>query len=388
MVFRKKIKMPSGNVHDTKYLYSVINSLKHKGGRVEINDKTIEYFKKGINDYNEAKAAKYGLSFRPREVNTEIVEHVLAELKNLKLICRESGYIVLTDAGEKIAALIENKKSEELRQVFAKLMLQTFTIFENFLKRIKEISNGNGVPIPFITSNVLDNCESNSKKIVDRYSDIIKNHSNIIINSHKVHEILEREKVDLMEKRTDKINKLQSIIEKFVISEAFYPKIQSRRTYDFVRSRTTFLGLTNYANFNFDGFPVEITYLISDFDSTTFKYTTQKIDYEGGSIWLNNPKLEEIKEILKETMTKIYSTKKDEFGYVRISDMRDLVCRELRISDRLFDNYVKKLSQEEPNWLSFTYSGASERITEKRLPIIFERPVREFFTSMKLNLRR
>ncbi len=388
MEVKKKLKMPSGNVHDIKYLYSIINSIKYKGGRVEINAKTLEYFKKGLNEYNEAKAAKYGLSFRPREVNTKIVEHVLAELKVLNLIHREKGYITLTDEGEKIVSLIENKKTKELKEVWIKLMLETFTIFEYFLKRIKEISNGDGIPIPFITSDVFDKCVGDSKTIASSYVEIIKNRSSLVINSSKLNEILEREKVDLIEKRRDRINKLQSTIEKLVVSEAFYPDIQSRRAYDFIRSRTTFLGLTNYANFNFDGFPAEATYLISDFEDTPFKYTVQKIDYNGGSIYLNNPKLEEIKEILKETMTKIYYTNKDEFGYMNVANMRDFICRELKISDNLFDNFLKKIYQEEPHWLSFTYSGASERITEKRLPIIFEKPIREFFTLIKLNLRK
>jgi hypothetical protein len=388
MEVRKKLKMPSGNVHDIKYLYSVINSLKHREGRIENNVKTLEYFKKGLNDYNAAKAAKYGLSFKPREVNTKVVKHVLSELKNLNLIRSEKGYLMLTDEGEKIASLIENKKSEELKEVFLKLMLEKFTIFEYFIKRVKEISKGNGIPIPFITANIFDKCGGDLRKIADTYIDIIKNRSNLILNSHKLHKLLEREKIDLIEKRTDRINKLQSNIEKFVVSEAFYPDIQSRRAYDFVRSRTTFLSLTNYANFNFDGFQAEVTYLISDFEPTSFKFFARKIDYNGGSIYLNNPKFEEIEEIVKETMTKIYNTNKDEFGYMRIADMRDHVCKELKISDYLFNTYIKGLYQKEPHWISFTYAGASEKITEKRLPIIFEKPMREFFTLIKLNLRR
>lgn len=389
MEVQKKLKMPSGNVHDIKYLYSVISGLKRKGGRVEINDKLLDYFKKGLNDYNEAKSAKYGLSFKPKKVNTKIVLHVLAELKNLNLIRKEKGYLMLTDKGEEIASLIESKKGEQLKEVFIKLMLEKFTIFEYFLKRVKEISNGNGIPIPFITSDVFDKCGGDSKKILNSYIEIIKNRSNLIITSSDLDDLyntLEMEEVDLIEKRTDRINKLQTIIEKFVVSQAFYPEIQSRRAYDFVRARTTFLGLTNYANFNFDGFPAEVVYLISWFERNTFKYSTKEIKYQGGKIYLHNPTYEEIKEALKETMSKVYNEKKDEFGYMRIADMRDLVCRELKISDNLFDNYVKKLYQEEPHWLSFTYSGASERITEKRLPIIFEKPVREFFTLIKLNL--
>ncbi len=388
MEIQKKLKMPSGHVHDIKYFYVIINGLKYKSGRAELNAKTLEYFKKSINDYNEAKAARYGLSSRPREVNTEVVSHVLAELKDLNLIRKEEKHLILTDEGEKIASLIKNKKSDELKEIFIKLMLETYSVFEYFLKRLKEISNGNGVPIPFITSDVLNKCNGDSKKIADSYIEIIRNYANVNTNPHKIYEILEREKIDLIEKTTDRIKKIQAIIEKFVVSEAFYPEVQSRRVYDFIRARTTFLGLTNYAIFDFNGFPAELCYLVSDFESGVFKYSTKEISYQGGKIYIHNPKFEEIKDALKDTMIKAYNSKKDEFGYMKIADMRDLVCRELRISDSLFDSFVKKLYKEEPHWLSFTYAGAGEKITEKRLPIVFEKPMRELFTLIKLNLRR
>ena len=387
MELKKKLNAPSGNVHDIKYLYNVIAGLKRKNGQVESNIKTFEYFKRMINDYNDAKASKYGLSFKPREVNIKVVKHVVAELKYLKLIRKEKGYLILTDEGQNIAALIEKKDSTELKKVFTKLMLENFNIFEYFLKRIKQVSNGSGVPIPFITSDVFDKCGGDSKKIGEKYISIInKNCSNIITEPIKLYDLLENAKVDLIEKRTDRINKLQSVIEKFVVSEAFVPNIKSRRSYDFGRSRTTFLGLTNYATFDFEGFPAEVTYLISDFNQT-FKQTIN-VEYSRGSIYINYPSFEEVSESLKDSITKIHSEKKDDFGYMKIADIRDMVCRQLKISDNLFDVYVQKLYREKPHWLSFTYSGAGDKITEKRLPIVFEKPMREFFTLLKINLRR
>lgn len=387
MELKKKLNAPSGNVHDIKYLYNVIAGLKRKNGQVESNIKTFEYFKKMINDYNDAKASKYGFYFKPREVNIKVVKHVVAELKYLKFIRKENGYLILTDEGENIAALIEKKDSTELKKVFTKLMLENFNIFEYFLKRIKEVSNGSGVPIPFITSDVFDKCGGDSKKIGEKYISIInKNCSDIITEPMKLYNLLEDAKVDLIEKRTDRINKLQSVIEKFVISEAFVPNIKSRRSYDFVRSRTTFLGLTNYATFDFEGFPAEVTYLISDFNQT-FKQTIN-VEYSRGSAYINYPSFEEVRESLKDSITKIHSEKKDDFGYMKIADVRDMVCRDLKISDNIFDKYLKKLYEEDPHWLSFTYAGAGDKITEKRLPIIFAKPMREFFTLLKLNLRR
>jgi len=388
MEIKKKLNMPSGNIHDIKYLYNVIAGLKRKGGRAESSIKTLEYFKKMINDYNDAKASKYGLSFKPREVDIKVVKHLVAELKYLKLISKENGCLILTEEGEYIASLIENKDSNELKRVFAKLMLENYNAFKYFLARVKEVSNGNGVPIPFITSDVFDKCGGDSKKIGEKYIGIInKNCSNIITDPMKLYDLLENANVDLIEKRTDRINKLQSIIEKFVVSEAFGPSIQSRRVYDFVRSRTTFLELTNYATFDFEGFPAEVTYLISDFKDT-FSHTKKTIDYSGGTIFINYPTFEEMRELFKETIAKVYNTYKDDFGYMKIADARDKVCKELRISDNLFDEYIKRLYKEEPHWLSFTYGGAEDKITEKRLPIIFETPMREFFTLFKINLRR
>ncbi len=388
MEIKKKLNTPSGNIHDIKYLYNVIAGLKRKGGRAESSIKTLEYFKKMINDYNDAKASKYGLSFKPREVNIKVVKHLVAELKYLKLIRKENGYLILTDEGENIASLIENKDSNELKSVFAKLMLENYSAFKHFLTRVKEASNGNGVPIPSITSDVFDKCGGDSKKIGETYINIInKNCSNIITEPMKLYDLLEDARVDLIEKRTDRINKLQSVIEKFAVSKAFAPNIKSRRTYDFVRSRTTFLELTNYATIDFDGFPAEVTYLISNFEPT-FKYFMKKVVFSGGSVYINYPTFEEIREPLKEAIAKIYNIYKDNLGYMKIADVRDRVCRDLRISDSLFDEHLKKLYKEEPHWLSFTYAGAGDKITEKRLPIVFEKPMREFFTLVKINLRR
>jgi len=387
METKKSLNTPSGNIHDIKYLYNVIAGLKRKGARLESHRKTFEYFRGMINDYNDAKASKYGLSFKPREVNIKVVEHAVSELRNLKLIRKENGYLALTDEGENIASLIEKKDSNELKKVFIKLMLETYNIFEHFLRRVNKVPDGEGIPIPSISAEVFDKCDGEPRKIAENYVSIInKNCSNLIAKPKRLYDLLENANVGLIEKRTDKINKLQAIIEKYVASEAFKPNIKSRRAYDFVRSRTTFLGLTNYAIFNFEGFRAEVTYLISDF-APTFKQAI-RIDYSGGDIYINYPTFEGIRELLKDSVIKNYNIEKDEFGYAMITDVRDMVCRELKISDNLFDEHLKKLYKEEPHWLSFTYRGAEDKITEKQLPIIFEKPMREFFTLLKINLRR
>jgi len=384
----KDLSMPSGNVHDIRYLYTVIATLKQRSGFIESSSKILENFRKAINDYNDGKASRYGLSFRPREVNIRVVKHVGAELKHLKLIRSENEHLALSNEGEKAALLIERKDSNELKKIFARLMLENYSIFESFLKRLKEISGSRGLPIPSITSSAFDRCEGDPIRIAERYTTIIKeNCPGLALNPKKLHSMLEEANIVSLVKRTEKINRLQAIIERYVVGEAFSPSIKSRRVYDFVRSRTSFLEFTNYAIFDFEGFPAEVTYLISDFNPT-FTQTTRAVEYTGGSIYINYPSFEEILEPFKNAVIRTYNAKKDEFGYAKIADVRDLVCRELRISDNLFDAYLKRLYQEEAHWLSFTYSGAGDMVTEKRLPIVFEKPVRELFTLLKINQRR
>ncbi len=381
----KKLSMPSGNVHDVRYLYAVIAALGQRGRRVENSPKIIEYFRKAINDYNYAKASRYGLSFRPREVNIDVVKHVVSELKDLGLIRSEDGRLALTSDGENIASLIETKDSEELRRVFATLMLETYSVFESFLKCLKEISGGNGIPIPSVSSPVFDKCEGDPTKIADGYVSILKETCpGLVLNTRKLHSALQESNIALLEKRTEKIDRLEAIIARYVIEEAFSPSIKSRRVYDFVRSRTSFLEFTNYAVFDFEGFPAEVTYLISD-RNPTFAHTVRTVEYASGSIYINYPSYEEILEQFRSSILIVYNAKKDEFGYAKIANVRDHVCRELRISDNLFDTYLRRLYQQEPHWLSFTYSGAGDKITEKRLPIVFEKPVRELFTLLIIN---
>jgi hypothetical protein len=59
----------------------------------------------------------------------------------------------------------------------------------------------------------------------------------------------------------------------------------------------------------------------------------------------------------------------------------------LRVSDVLFDTYLRSLYKKEPHLLSFTYLGAGEKITEKSLPLVMKEPMREFFTLLKINVK-
>jgi len=374
--------MPAGSVHDVKYLYVAIAGINKKGGLIGNKDRDIDYIKLTINNYNDNKAANFGFYFKPKEVNLEVVKNVIKELIALKLIKYEFESYELTKEGKKIASLIEQKKSEEIKIIFTKLLMENYSIFSDFLKKILKMSNGDGVPLPIITSEVYDRFNGELENIAENYINILNKYTKLNITFNEL--INNFNKIKLPEKKTDKIRAIQTLLEKNIISAAFSPILTSRRAYDFVRSRTTSLELTNYATINIDGFPVEVTYMISAFEPV-FNYHTRIIKYLNETIYINLPRYEEISSTFKNAINNTYINRKDDFGYVKVSDLRDSVCRELKISDNLFDDYIKKSYSESPHWLSFTYAGAADKITDKRLPIVFEKPMREFFTLVRVN---
>ena len=385
---KKRLGMPSGNVPDLKYLYAVVSALARKDGRIQQSNEMLQYLAKTINDYNEAKNNRYGISFKSRGVNTEVVKNVVEEIRNLRLIVVEDGYLELNDVGKKVASLIDKGDSQQLKTTFGALTLETYAVFEKFMIMLINTSGGNGIPIPSINANLFDRYQESPEKIGNAYLEMLYNHCpGIPLDTSRLATSFKEANIASIVKRTPRIEILQSILEKYVIQQAFAPYIKSRRVYDFVRSRTTFLEFTNYSILDFGGIPAEVTYTTSDF-SPVFAHGMRTVDYRSGKVYINLPKYEEIFEEFRGAVSRSYSAKSDEFGYAKIADVRDLVCREMRIADNLFDEYLKRLYSAEPNWLTLTYSGASDIVTEKRLPILIEKPVRELFTLLRITQRR
>jgi len=384
----RRLSMPSGNVQDLRYLYAVVAALARRNGSLQQGGGTFQYLAKAINDYNEAKASRFGLSFKPRGVNVEVIKHVVSEIRDLGLIAVEDQSLALTNAGRNVAALIDKGDSLQLKTIFGALILQTYSVFEDFLTVLKRTSGGQGIPVPSVNAALYDRYEENPKQIGAIYLSIVRDHcSDLVPNPDRLAFSLADPRLASMNQRTQRIKALQSILEKHVIEHAFAPLIKSRRVYDFVRSRTTFLEFTNYAVFDFGGAPAELTYPTSDF-GPIFAHGMRTVEYASRTVYVNSPSYEEVADDFRSSISRAYKAKSDEFGYARIADIRDQVCRELRVSDNLFDNYLGRVYREEPNWLSLTYSGASDIVTEKRLPIVFEKPVRELFTLLRIAQRR
>ncbi|MBE2228444.1 MAG: hypothetical protein IAE93_13900 [Ignavibacteria bacterium] len=376
------IKAPTGNIHDVKYLYTILYGIFQRNYELPDTPKTLEFFKKLINDYNTSKAIRYNLSLRPKEVNVGTIENILKELKNLSLIEYKNDKIVLNGIALEVCSLIKDKKSEELRLLFAKLMLDNFTVFNTFLKTTMSFDKKE-VCIPNLNSGFMDRHNSDENKILSLYiAYYATQYKNILFDHGELIDSLHEANYGELINRGDKIKKLQSVLEKYFVTKLFSGNITSRRQYDFIRTRCAVLDMANYAIFDTDGLSFEITYLISSFEPEFEHFN--KVAYYAGELYMNSPEFLQIERKLIESARLIYNNKKDEFGYAKIADVRDYVCRDLRITDRLFDNYIIRIHIKDPSLIKFTYSGASDKITEKRLPIIIDKQLREFYTFIKI----
>lgn len=379
------MKMPSGSVHDIRYLYTIIDGISQQGGTVQATDKTLRTFRNLINEFNDAKASRIALSFRPRGVNLDVVKDTVSELVSLNVVKREGEAVSLTELGRRIAALIAERQGEQLRRLFAKLMLAAYSVFQAFLSQLSGIQESCALT-PIVTSSLLDRFEGDSRRIVDYVLQTVERRTRASFANQLVAESVDFKSIDKLG-RTAKAKRLQAITEKVVVSGLFPGVISNQRTFDFIRSRTTFLELTNYGIFDVDGLLCEFTYPISG-QKPLSEFAQEPMEYSEGVVYLNRPTFEQIEGRLRKSIDAGYKQEKDEFGYAQISDVRDSVCRDLRISDNLFDSYLRRLSDASPGLFSFSVRGAGEKITEKRAPLIIDKPVRELYTLIMVNQRQ
>src|SRR6266852_3083719 len=152
----EKLKIPAASVHDTRYFYALVSGIDQKGGKVESSERTLEYFRRLINDYNQSKASSYGLSHKAADVSINLVKDAVGELSTMGLIDRKNEAFALTELGDKIARMISGRERDQLRRLFARAMFDSYSIFEYFLRRIKSATRGEGVPLPAVTSEVFN----------------------------------------------------------------------------------------------------------------------------------------------------------------------------------------------------------------------------------------
>lgn len=381
-----------GSIHDVQYLFAGIRSLLIRNGTIDEKN-YVEILKDEIMKYNNRIAEKYNLR-KPREIGDKAIKDVINELKGLNIIILLNGNFQFTETGNYLATLMRDGRLEEFRMLLTKLMLNRYHQLRFFLKRIYELSGGYGeIVIPRVSSRLFyekyrGDVEAFSKYIIQRTSKSLLEEFRSKLSSAELTQKL-RQRIKTYNTKVI-LRKIQVQAEQYLVSHMFEPYILNKRTYDVARDLCASLFLVNFGLVEEDGLPVEVVYLISwlkpfmKVPSTVTEVSEIELD-DKNMLIINSPgsvdfRKKMIKAIIEGYDLLLY---KAVLRFVRIYDLRNVVCRKLRISDRVFDEEFVRIYEEFQEGFSWDY--AFETFTSKKMPMVLGKPIGGVYNLVKIN---
>jgi hypothetical protein len=368
----KSLKL-RGSIHDVQYLFAGIRALlllKTPAGK----ETFIASVRKEISDYNRQLADRYTLG-KPRSIGSLLAYDVIADLKALGVVELVNNKWDFSLVGKHLVSLLENSRTKEFRNEITKLMVSRFPQLASFLMALYELTTSEELVLPRVTAELFNyvsarNMRVMANSIVGVASTNLSEDSKLKLSAF---ELEKRLNMAFEKAKGDKIRSLGVEADQYLVSRLFGPNINSKRTYDIVRDLCTSLFLVNYGYFKKGDMYSEIVYLTSwlypSMRTPSDIHGFNEINLEDGRrILIHDPFGEAFKTKFAEAVKRAYATQPHEFGFVRISNLRNQVCKDLRISDRLFDSEIVEIYEENPQKFSLSYSF--EKVTSKRLPIL------------------
>lgn len=309
-----------------------------------------------------------GVHFSKKEFSA-----ILSEMKAYKLLDFEmrGKEICLDEGGLRLFELIKDKNLEGIRHhitsIFCEYHPQLITFLEKLLeKKVIVIPKppgareykGRGFYFTAYNSehrkNYIDFCIG---KIKELYQHLIKTSPSMLdyrmIDEMRGHiEVYVKNKVSDSDEGVNQKNVVkwtELAIKDFLIKKEFGNTFKSVPEFDVWRDRLFFLWLVNYS----PSFPLFNGSII--YPTCTFKKPSDnQREYEhcvlsnGDSIFVNKPNWEGHKSKFAETLNTTYMKLNTLQGisYIKIADIRDMVCYKLKIHDSTFDDFLKKSFRE------------------------------------------
>ena len=361
-----------GSVHDVQYLFAGIRAillLKSSADKEEV----IASVRNEISEYNREFAEKYNLS-KPRSIGPSLANDVIAILKSLGIVEVEEQRLRFSPLGRHLASLLENSQTREFRNEIAKLMLSKFSQLRSFLVNLYLKTTDGELSLPKVTAELLEVCKGDAKIMAEKIIEAVSTNLTEIAGSKlSSFELQKRLGSCLQAIKGKEIKSLEVAADQYLISNLMGPEITSERTYDIVRDQCTSMFLVNYGYFREGVLYSEVVYLTSWLypemipPSNIDEFTDLDLG-DDKRIRIHEPSSLAFKARFEEAVSKAYRNERPQFEFVKVSTLRKHVCRNLRISDRLFDSGIVELHQENPDRFSLSYSF--EKVTAKRLPIL------------------
>ena len=376
-----------GSIHDVQHLFLGFRAIMQLGSLADQKQAIVDV-QREILSYNKELAERYNLP-KPRDVGFSVAEDVVSVLKSIGLLEYQDHNVRLSTQGKQLASFLESSRTKEFRNELTRLILEKFPEIGEFLTFLNRSTISEELVLPKFTVELAKSVQWDPEAIADRIitstSKCLREPSKSRLSKIELKKQLSFQR-SLREGDGDK--SLESMVDRYLITRLMSPFVTSKRKYDVIRDLSTSLFLVNSGSFKEGELSLEAVY------STSWLYPdmsppanvhefNELILTNGKTIKIHEPSLEAFEKELRRTVVEAYRNLEPEFGFVDISDLRDHVCRVLRISDRLFDTGIVRLYGKEPQGFGLSYSF--KKVTSKRLPILIGDTLKTSYNLIRIS---
>ena len=360
------MKISSYNITDVSYHYiglRVLAGLPEESSR----EAQVRAISRSVVKYTNDKALRLMLP-EPRGTFETIGEKVCQELVHFRFAFSVQGAYKLTEAGREVLSLLDARRHIELRRVMAKVHLQTYDNLRAVLQRHLEIE--------YIWRPTVEASHVTSKDYIQH------------LLEPTFHKDAPEMAVTVLEScRGQTPKKLEDALRDRVLRRILPDVAVSEPLFRALCDRLVSLRLLNIMKTSMKGCEFAMSYSPCVAMSPPHNwYTRLDVPLLSGTaytIYLCEPDMADKAtqhEFLK-ALDEAFSALSPQAGYYDLPEVRDFVCKYLRIPEAAFDegvNYLLDL-RHSPLTVGFRYEGISSR----RKPLIHQRETIQIYNLIR-----
>jgi hypothetical protein len=365
-----KLNISSFNITDVGYHYiglRVLAAMKDAS-----REEQTGIIARNVLKYTRDKALRLMLP-EPKSSYETIGDKIYQELTHFSFVEIVKGRVGLTQEGNEILTLLNEKKHIQLRRKMALVHLKTYSNLQAVVHT--------HILHKEILSPIVPTKKTDAELDVTYISNLLKPTFGAIEAKNKAENFVERHVKD----RTGK--QIEDALRDFVLKELIRQYTMGVPLFRSMCDRLVSLRLLNTMKTYSDDCEFSRTYSPC-VENTPNRPWHQKANVilstgENYTIYLSEPNMddEEIQRICLSSIDEALSSLKEQAGYFDLPDVRDFVCDKMLIPEAAFDEGVLALLDKKtpPITLGLTY----ERITGRRKPLVRTRESTQIFNLIR-----
>lgn len=371
--------------HDSRYLYTGLLAFANGPETLPIDDLE-RRIRMAIQAHVAEQQRKYMLA-EHTAVYQKIPSYIIGELSSYGLfekIKANGNAFCLTNEGKRLLDFLLKRQGIQVRIQLAAHYLSTFTKAVYFMRRLWELRDQPGLQVPEVNYAALDPLKRQGaeqlslvlRHVADDIAEVFSKVGPILFSPDQFVIACLQDLKNHNWKEEPKQKSFQAMrraVDNYMLNVVFPRQEISRPKYDVLRNRGDSFGLVNQRRIAGKRLTWEHTYLTAwlippmGVPEGIASDDLLKAPVGEAILHVHEPRWDSVRERFLYTLRDAYGRLKMHVGYARVTDMRGDVCFKLRLASRTFDDFVKRLSEENQSVLVF--STSPERYTIKSLPL-------------------